>query len=132
MIANFTEAEALLERIEPWRGTAPAGYHPNYFGAMTALPEAFADHAARFYLAAGADPARALELARANLANRTTAEARALVVEAALAANQPATACEVAAALASGTRAQQFLAWRAFGACGRAAEAAALARRLGI
>jgi hypothetical protein len=38
MIANFTEAEALLERIPPWRGTAPAGYHPNYFGAMTAMP----------------------------------------------------------------------------------------------
>ena len=99
---------------------------------LTELPEAFADHAARFFLGAGADPARALVLARANLANRNTAEARALAVEAALAANQPAIACEVAATLAGGTRVEMFLAWRAFGACGRTAEAAALATRLGI
>ena len=48
-------------------------------------PEAFSDHAARFYLDVGKTRARALELARANLANRDTPEARALVVEAALA-----------------------------------------------
>ena len=96
------------------------------------LPEAFADHAARFFLGPGRDPVRALALARINHANRDTAEARALTVEAALAANQPAIACEAAAGLANGTRADQFLAWRAFGACGLTAEAAALAARLGI
>jgi hypothetical protein len=37
MTANLTEAETLLERIEPWRGTAPAGYHPNVLGTMTSL-----------------------------------------------------------------------------------------------
>lgn len=96
------------------------------------LPEAFADHAARFFLGAGADPVRALALARVNQATRDTAEARALTVEAALAANEPAVACEVAETFASGTRVEQFLAWRAFTACGRAAEAATLAARLGI
>ncbi|MEJ7599331.1 MAG: hypothetical protein WKG01_15600 [Kofleriaceae bacterium] len=95
------------------------------------LPEAYADHAARFFLADGA-PARALTLARANAANRDTAEARALVLEAALAADQPAVACEIAPSLATGVRGHQFLAWRAFGACGRTADAAALAARLGI
>ena len=52
-----------------------------------ALPEAFSDHAARFYLTV--DPARALVLARSELANRDTTEARALVGEAALAAGDP-------------------------------------------
>jgi tetratricopeptide (TPR) repeat protein len=99
---------------------------------VTDLPEAFSDHAARFFLGAGAAPARALALARTNLANRSTAEARVLVVEAALAANEPATACEVAAALAGGTRVEMFLAWRAFAACGRTTEAQGLAARLGI
>lgn len=36
---------------------------------------AFADHAAEFYLGSGADPRRAFELARANLANRPTLRA---------------------------------------------------------
>ncbi len=103
---------------------------------VAALPEAFADHAARFYLSPGVgpghDPKRALELARGDLANRATIDARALVVEAALAAGDPTTACELAPALESGRRAHQFLAWRAFGACGRTAEADAVAARLGI
>jgi Flp pilus assembly protein TadD len=47
---------------------------------VAALPEAFSDHAARFYLDVGANPKRALELARQNLANRPTLDARALVV----------------------------------------------------
>ena len=39
--------------------------------------EAFADHAAEFYLAAGADPDKALRLARINLEVRNTPRARA-------------------------------------------------------
>ena len=35
--ANLNETEALLERITPWRGTAPAGYLPNFLGTMTAV-----------------------------------------------------------------------------------------------
>ncbi len=37
MTANLREAEALLERVEPWKGTAPAGYHANFLGTMTAV-----------------------------------------------------------------------------------------------
>jgi len=101
---------------------------------VAALPEAFADHAARFYIAAGHDAPRALELARANLANRDTREARALVVEAALAAGDAKTACAVATPLAAPTalRSERFAAWKALSACGRKEEADQLARDLGI
>ena len=100
---------------------------------VKALPLAFADHAARFYLGVGADPARALELARINHGNRDTRDARALVVEAALAANDTAAACEVVDPLVtSGTRAQRFIAWRALTRCNRAGDAERLARELGI
>lgn len=109
---------------------------------VAALPEAFADHAARFYLTTTpptpADRARALALARANLANRDTADARALVVEAALAATptpDTALACTTATPLAAPTarRAHRFLAWKAFSSCAdRAGEAARVAASLGI
>jgi tetratricopeptide (TPR) repeat protein len=100
---------------------------------VQALPEAFSDHAARFYLGVGADPGRALALARANLANRDVPEARALVVEAALAANDPEAACAVVAPLiAAPVRAQRFTAWRALARCGRAEAADRLAKDLGI
>jgi hypothetical protein len=49
---------------------------------------AFADHAAEFYLAGGADPARALELARLNLANRPTSRSFELATRAACAAGE--------------------------------------------
>lgn len=99
---------------------------------VKALPEAFSDHAARFYLGPGADPARAVVLAKQNLANRDTLEARALAVEALLAAKDATGACELVAPLASGIRAQQFVAWKALSACGRTAEANQLAAKLGI
>jgi hypothetical protein len=99
---------------------------------VAALPEAFADHAARLYLTR--DPARALALARTNLANRDTPEARALVAEAALAAGDAASACAAVEPLIAGPapRAQRFIAWRALAKCGRTAEADRLARDLGI
>jgi thioredoxin-like negative regulator of GroEL len=101
---------------------------------VAALPEAFSDHAARFYLGPGADPSRALALARVNLANRDTREARALVVEAALAAHDATAACEVVEPIVGppALRAQRFIAWRALAACGRNAEADRLATELGI
>ncbi len=49
---------------------------------------AFADHAAEFYLAAGANPKRALTLAIANLENRPTLAAFNLAHEAAWACEQ--------------------------------------------
>jgi tetratricopeptide (TPR) repeat protein len=100
---------------------------------VAALPLAFSDHAARFYLGAGKDPRRALVLAAQNLANRDVPEARALVVEAALAAGDTAAACDAAASLvAAPLRAHRFMAWRAFVACGRSADADRLAKDLGI
>lgn len=100
---------------------------------LAALPKAFSDHAARFYLGAGKDPKRALELAQANLANRDVPEARELVVRAALATGDTTTACQVAGPLADAAlRADRFTAWQAFSRCGRTADADRLAKALGI
>jgi tetratricopeptide (TPR) repeat protein len=57
-------------------------------------PDAFADHAARFWLGAGADPKLALGLARHNVEVRKTNAAYELLVEAALAAGSPDVACD--------------------------------------
>ena len=46
-----------------------------YEEIVAKYPEAFADHAARFWLNAGNDPKRALELARLNAKNRPTEDA---------------------------------------------------------
>lgn len=98
---------------------------------VAALPLAFSDHAARFYLTV--DPERALSLARTNLANRDVPEARALVVEAALAAKDPTAACAVVDPLIGAPQhADRFTAWRALSQCGRGSDAARLARDLGI
>lgn len=99
---------------------------------VAALPLAFSDHAARFYLTV--DPARALVLAKVNLANRDTPEAHALVGEAALAAGDPAAACAAVAPLVDGKapKAQRFIAWRALTKCGQRQEAERLAHDLGI
>ena len=59
-------------------------------------PAAFADHAANFWLGAGADPKRALALARKNLAFRKTRDAYLLVMDAAHAAHDDTAACAAA------------------------------------
>jgi tetratricopeptide (TPR) repeat protein len=130
MLADIA-ARAGDPRAAGLRETARAGWE-RY---LAALPAAFSDHAARFYLGVGRDPARALELAEANLANRDTAEAQALVIDAALAAGKPARACAVADRLDRGgpaPRRFRFSAWKGFGRCGRTGDAARLARALGI
>lgn len=100
---------------------------------VVALPAAFADHAARFYLGAGSNAARALVLARINRAARDTATARGLVIDAALAAGDTAGACaEVGSLISTGPRRERFRAWRALSACGRTGDADRLARELGI
>ena len=69
----------------------------NAFEELLARHElAFADHAAEFYLSAGADPARACDLARLNLANRPTLRAFELAHNAALASGEAAFAGELA------------------------------------
>jgi len=59
-------------------------------------PAAFADHAARFYLGPGANPKRALELAKLNLEGRQTPDAFDLGLTAALEGGDSATACKLA------------------------------------
>ncbi len=56
---------------------------------------AFADHAAEFYLSVGADAARACDLARSNLANRSTLRAFELAHAAALASAEAGFADEL-------------------------------------
>lgn len=58
-----------------WRALAAARYDE----LVANRPEAFADHAAEFWLAAGADPDKALRLARMNVEIRNTPRARALM-----------------------------------------------------
>ena len=55
---------------------------------MANHPEAFADHAAEFWLVAGADPDKALRLAKMNAEIRNAPRARALLSRA-IAANGP-------------------------------------------
>lgn len=67
-----------------------------YESWLSKFPLAFADHACEFYLGAGGDPKRALELASANLANRKTQRAYGLSIEAAEAADDISLACRLA------------------------------------
>ena len=95
-----------------------------YDALLARHPQAFADHAARFFLTV--DPARALALAEQNLAVRNTHEAIELLLDAALAANQPARACAAAdAGLTSLAPVRlRVAAYRAYTACGRPVDAA--------
>jgi len=82
-------------------------------------PEAFADHAARFWL--GIDPKKALGLATENLANRKTQDAFDLAISAALAAKDSSAACELAEGATRLPRPApriDFLVRRAFQSCG--------------
>lgn len=61
-----------------WRQVAATRYEE----LIANHPEAFADHAAEFWLAAGADPVKALQFAKMNVQVRNTPRARALVAQA--------------------------------------------------
>jgi tetratricopeptide (TPR) repeat protein len=63
------------EEAQAWRGKAEARYDE----LLARHRDAFADHAAEFWLTIGRDPERALPLARQNLALRQTPRARALL-----------------------------------------------------
>jgi hypothetical protein len=63
---------------------------------MARHPEAFADHAAEFWLGPGGDPKKALALARTNLQVRRTPAAYALLIKTARAAGDEAEACRTA------------------------------------
>ncbi|MCG8424639.1 MAG: tetratricopeptide repeat protein [Proteobacteria bacterium] len=98
-------------------------------------PEAFADHAARYFLTTGDNPVRAFELARRNLAVRQTALAYTLAIEAAMKADAAGDACSIAESamtLPQLPRRLLFHAWRAFVGCGHSERADQLAKRLKI
>lgn len=101
-----------------WRAAAATRY-----GDLIARhPEAFADHAAEFWLAAGGDPKEALALAQTNLRVRTTPRAYELVLQAALAARETAVACDAAghtAALPHPWPSLRTLTSRALASCGQ-------------
>jgi hypothetical protein len=112
------EASAMLER-------ARRGYEER----VARHPEAYADHAARFWMGVGGEPARALSLAQANLALRQSEPAYQLAIEAALAAGDRAAACRAAdASQKSEHRGKPLLAaaWRAYTACGQKSDADAI------
>jgi hypothetical protein len=90
-LAQFLETRD-PERASLYATRAKDGYE--YY--LSKYPLAFADHAAEFYLGAGHDAERALELALLNLGNRHTHRAYALAIAAAVAAEQPSLACALA------------------------------------
>jgi tetratricopeptide (TPR) repeat protein len=81
-LARILEDVGRTYQSRYWRQRAAARYDE----LIAAHPEAFADHAAEFWLAAGTDPMKALRLARMNFAVRQTPRARNLLSEAAAAA----------------------------------------------
>lgn len=87
-------------------------------------PAAFADHAARFWIGPGADPKKAVPLAKLNLERRPTADAYALAIEVSLAAKEPAAeTCKLAEKALTPPAVPlprvRVLASRAFLACGQ-------------
>ncbi|MFD3495863.1 hypothetical protein ACFWWB_35790 [Streptomyces sp. NPDC058690] len=73
-----------FQEANQWRERAAAGYDE----LVLRHPEAYADHAADFWLTVGADAERGLQLALQNLAFRQTARAHALFQRAVLAQNR--------------------------------------------
>ncbi|RPE37583.1 tetratricopeptide repeat protein [Streptomyces sp. Ag109_O5-1] len=82
-LATALHAVGRADKAEQWRERAAARYDE----LVLRHPEAYADHAADFWLTVGADADRGLELALQNLAFRQTARAHALFQRAVLAQN---------------------------------------------
>ncbi len=82
-LARILSEVGRVDEAQGWRARAAARYDELAARHL----EAFADHAAEFWLEAGADPHRALWLARKNLELRQTPRARELLSRAMLAAD---------------------------------------------
>jgi len=109
------EAEVLFNRAES-----------AYEKLLSKMPDAFGEHAARFYLARGHRADRALALARANLSGRPTPQAFGLAIDASVAAGDPREACVFADSLRTRkplTVAARVYVARAYHVCGRRNEA---------
>ncbi|MER5410175.1 hypothetical protein [Streptomyces sp. NPDC002769] len=83
-LAAALHAGGRVHEAKQWRERAVAGYDE----LVLRHPEAYADHAADFWLTVGADAERGLQLALQNLAFRQTARAHALFQRAVLAQNR--------------------------------------------
>ena len=77
-LARILTEVGRAQEAREWRARAATRYDE----LVARHPEAFADHAAEFWLAAGADPHRALSLARRNLEVRQTPRAHELLCRA--------------------------------------------------
>ena len=74
-LARILSQVGRVEEAHEWRARAAARYDE----LLARHPEAFADHAAEFWLQAGADPHQALSLATRNLQVRRTPRAYELL-----------------------------------------------------
>lgn len=92
-LARILAEAGQAEEARRWRDAAAARYDE----LIARHPEAFADHAAEFWMFAGGDAQKALTLAQRNLDVRRTPRAYELVLQAALACGEHATACDAAA-----------------------------------
>jgi len=81
LLAGLLSEAGQAQEARHWRAKAAARYD----ALLERHPAAFADHAAEFWLAAGADTRKAHQLARQNLELRQTPRAQALLRRAALA-----------------------------------------------
>jgi tetratricopeptide (TPR) repeat protein len=89
-------------------------------------PDGFADHAARFWLGAGADPQKALISANRFATARPNADSLTLLVDAALAAHDDHVACSAAEQVLKTPHVSStthLLAARAFDGCGQSGQA---------
>lgn len=77
-LARILSEVGRVEEAHEWRARAAARYNE----LVARHPEAFADHAAEFWLDAGANPHRALRLAKRNLEVRQTPRAHELLARA--------------------------------------------------
>lgn len=119
-LSQLLRDSGAAEEADRLRAQAAARYEE----LLKRHPAAFAEHAARFWLGPGADPKKAVPLAKLNLEQRKTADAYALALEARLTAREPAAETCKLAASALAPPAQplarvRVLASRAFTACGQ-------------
>ena len=117
-LARILTEVGQLEEARHWREVAATRYDE----LIARYPEAFADHAAEFWLTVGGDPQKGRFLAEKNLSIRQTPRAYELVLQAAVATQETATVCRVAEHLRAvdqmGPR-LRTLAVRALASCSR-------------
>lgn len=78
-LAGVLRSAGQPQKAEQWRSRAAAGYDE----LVLRHPEAFADHAAAFWLTVGGDRPRGLQLAERNRAHRRAARTHVLLHHAA-------------------------------------------------